>query len=98
MGPTRSSHRLGADNLDAARALVVRLLTQVAPELDVESIDYSESLQEVADIDSMDFLRLVAETAELTGLVVPPRDYPCLATLDGFARYVVEHDATPLPA
>jgi acyl carrier protein len=74
--------------LARARSLVVRLVLQIAPELDAASIDYSDSLHEVGDIDSLDFLRLVALTAEATGIVVPPRDYGCLATLDGFARYL----------
>ncbi len=77
-------------NLHAARAVVTRLILQIAPELDAGSIDFSDALQDVGDLDSLDFLRLVALTAEATGIVVPPCDYPCLATLDGFARYLAD--------
>jgi acyl carrier protein len=86
-----SGRNAGAQDLDfeGARSVVARLIVQVAPEVDPESIDFADALHDIADLDSLDFLRLVALTAESTGIVVPPRDYPCLATLDGFARYLV---------
>ena len=77
-------------DLDAARALVVRLVAAVAPDLDVASIEWSDSLLDVGDIDSLDFVRMVALTAETTGILVVPSDYARLATLDGFVRYLME--------
>jgi acyl carrier protein len=76
---------------------VARLVRQIAPELGVESIDYSLALHELADIDSLDFLALVALTSEVAGVVIPPRDYLRLATLDGFAGYLVEQRARLSP-
>jgi acyl carrier protein len=69
---------------------------QIAPQLDVASVDDSDSLHDIGDIDSLDFLHLVALTAAATGIVVAPRDYARLATLDGFARYLMERQAEPV--
>jgi len=83
-------------DFDAARSLVLRLVLQIAPQLDVASVDGSDSLHDVGDIDSLDFLHLVELTAEATGIVVAPHDFARLATLDGFARYLVERQVKPI--
>src|SRR5690349_6106897 len=67
-------------DFDVARSLVLRLVLKIAPELDVASVDDSDSLHDVGDIDSLDFLHLVELTTEATGVVVAPRDYARLAT------------------
>ena len=72
--------------LDAARVLAVGLVVRIAPQLDPGSVDFGDSLHDIADIDSLDFLRLVALTAEATGIVIPPGDFARLATIQGFAR------------
>jgi acyl carrier protein len=74
-----------------ARALVTRLLRTIAPNVDLEMIDQYESLHDVADLDSLDFINLMSATAEATGVIVSPRDYPLVVTLDGFARYLLTH-------
>jgi acyl carrier protein len=38
---------------------------------------------------SVDFLNLVTALHDETGIEVPERDYPRLATLDGFVAYVI---------
>ena len=81
-------------DLESARDLVARLVVQIAPNLDVDSIDEASSLHDVGDIDSLDFLHLVALTADATGILVPPRDYPRLVTLEGFATYLMERQVT----
>lgn len=73
---------------DHARALLARLLHGVAPEVDVDEIDPAEPLQEAAELDSMDFLNLVTALYDETGIDVPERDYPLIATIDGFVAYV----------
>jgi len=83
-------------DFDVARSLVLRLVLKIAPELDVASVDDSDSLHDVGDIDSLDFLHLVELTTEATGVVVAPRDYARLATIDGFARYLLEQQVKPV--
>jgi acyl carrier protein len=71
-------------------ALLVRLLARIAPEIDVEDLPRDEPLQDAAGLDSMDFLSLMSALYTETGLDVPERDYPAVATVDGFVSYV-EH-------
>jgi acyl carrier protein len=74
---------------DEAAALLVAALHAIAPEVDLGAVDPDRPLQEVADIDSLDFLALVADIHERTGFEVPFADYPKLATLNTFVKYLV---------
>lgn len=77
---------------DETRALLARLLHRVAPEVDLAEIDPAAPLQEAAELDSMDFLNVVTALYDETGIEVPERDYPLIATVDGFVAYVTaEH-------
>jgi acyl carrier protein len=78
---------------DDARALLARLFHGVAPEIDLDQIDPAEALQEAAELDSMDFLNLVTALYDETGIDVPERDYPLIATIDGFVAYVTAASA-----
>jgi acyl carrier protein len=73
---------------DEARAIVARLLHGIAPEIDLADVDPRAHLQEALDIDSMDFLNLVTALHDETGIDVPERDYPQVATIDGFVAYL----------
>lgn len=75
-------------NADEARQLFERLLRGIAPEVDLAGVDTSAPLQDVLELDSMDVLNLVTALAEETGIDVPERDYPALASIDGFVSYV----------
>ena len=75
---------------DDALALFQRLLHHIAPEADVTDLDLDAPLQESFDLDSMDFLNLVIELHDTTGIDVPERDYPKLATVNGFVTYVID--------
>jgi acyl carrier protein len=73
---------------DDARTLLARLLHRIAPEVVLDQIDADAFLQEEAELDSMDFLNLMNALYEETGIDVPERDYPQVATVDGFVDYV----------
>jgi acyl carrier protein len=77
-------------NTTDARALLARLVGGIAPEADLDEVDPDAPLQEALDLDSMDFLNLVAALHDATGLEVPERDYPALSTAAGFASYVAD--------
>jgi acyl carrier protein len=77
-----------------ARALLARLLHGVAPEINLDEIDPGAPLQEAAELDSMDFLNLVTALYEDTGIDIPERDYPLVATIDGFVSYVAAANPT----
>lgn len=73
---------------DEARQLIRVVLHQVAPEADLGDVQEGETLQEALDLDSIDFLNFVTGLHEQTGLEIPERDYPQLATLDGCVTYL----------
>jgi acyl carrier protein len=75
-------------NIEAARQLLGRLLGRIAPEIDLDEIPPAALLQDAADLDSMDFLNLITALHDEAGINVPERDYPKLATIDGFCDYV----------
>jgi len=68
--------------------LLVRLLHRIAPEVDLAAVDRAEPLQDAADLDSMDFLNLMSGLYTETGIEVPERDYPAVASVEGFVTYV----------
>jgi acyl carrier protein len=70
------------------RAVVQEELGNIAPEMDVGSIDPAADLREALDIDSMDFLNFVTAMHRRLGVDVPETDYPKLATLNGAVAYL----------
>ena len=75
-------------NRDEARALVAEVLAGIAPEVDLADVEPGEPLQEALDLDSIDFLNLMTGLHERSGLEVPERDYPQLASLEGCITYL----------
>jgi acyl carrier protein len=72
--------------------LIVRgVLAQIAPEAAGEELDADIELLEQLDLDSMDFLNFVIGLHEATGIDIPERDYPRLATLAGCVEYLQLH-------
>jgi acyl carrier protein len=74
---------------DEATALLAATLHEIAPEVDFGAIDPDLPLQEVADIDSVDFLALVTAIHDRARIEIPVRDYPRLATLKLFVSYLM---------
>ena len=70
------------------RALVISVLTEVAPDIDATAIDPDTDLTEQLDIDSMDFLNIVVEINTRTRIEIPERDYPKLSTLNDAVSYL----------
>lgn len=78
---------------DRARALLARLLADIAPEVDLAHARPDGQLQEELGLDSMDFLNLMIGVHEATGLEVPERDYPQLSTLEGAIGYLASRSS-----
>jgi len=69
--------------------VVIRALTEVAPDVDPAAIDPGADLAEQLDIDSIDFLNVLVNVHEQTGIEIPERDYPKLSTLDDAVAYLL---------
>ncbi|HET6965444.1 MAG TPA: phosphopantetheine-binding protein [Acidimicrobiales bacterium] len=80
---------------EEALGLMRAVLRQVAPEADLDDVGPDESLREALDLDSMDFLNFVIGVHERTGIEIPERDYPELASVDGFVGYLVARSGIP---
>jgi acyl carrier protein len=72
------------------RNAVLAALSDVAPELDVQSFDPRGQLREQLDLDSMDFLNFVLGLHKTLGVDIPEPDYRKIGTLDGCVAYLTE--------
>jgi acyl carrier protein len=75
-------------NHDQALALISEALNHIAPDVNPATIDPRGELTVEADLDSMDFLRLVTDVSERIGHDIPERNYPQLISLASFASYL----------
>ena len=72
------------------RKVVQEEINNIAPEVDMASVDPDADLREAIDIDSMDFLNFVTAIHHRLGLDIPEVDYPKLITLAGATAYIEE--------
>ncbi len=70
------------------RKVLQEELNNIAPEVDMASVDPAADLREALDIDSMDFLNFVTAVHHRLGIDIPELDYPKLVTLDGAVAYI----------
>jgi len=70
------------------RKILQEELNNIAPEVDISTIDSKANLREAMDIDSMDFLNFVTAIHRRLRIQIPELDYPKLITLDGAADYL----------
>ena len=69
-------------------SVVCEELNNIAPEVDMQSVNPSADLREALDIDSMDFLNCITAIHRRLGVDIPELDYPKLITLDGAITYL----------
>jgi len=80
-------------NDDELRAVVLDVLGEIAPEADLAALDPASQLQEELDLDSINFLDFVSGLHDRTGVNIPERAYPEVATLAGAVEYLHAHAA-----
>lgn len=64
------------------------IITNIAPDEDLSTLDHAERLRDQIELDSMDFLDIVMELRKLYGVQVPEEDYKELASMDGCVNYL----------
>lgn len=79
---------------DDAKARVLEVLAEVAPETRSLELDPGQSFRDQIDLDSVDYLRYVLGLEEKFGLKVPEVDYPKLSSLNGSLSYLESKRAT----
>ena len=70
------------------RKVIQEELNNIAPEVDIASVNPAANLREAIDIDSMDFLNFIIAVHHRLGIDIPEIDYPKLSTLDGAFAYI----------
>ncbi|MFB1033797.1 MAG: acyl carrier protein [Sinobacterium sp.] len=68
--------------------LVCKLILDIAPEADVQSLDPNEELRDELDLDSMDFMNLLGLIVKETGVNVPENDYAKVNSLQSLIEYI----------
>lgn len=78
-------------NEQDARAAVRAAIGKVAPDVELDDVDGDARLRQDLELDSLDFLRLVETIDTATGVDIPERDYPAVATVNGLISYLSAH-------
>ena len=71
------------------REHVIEIISDIAPDEDLGSINDDEPLRDQIDLDSMDFLDIVLELRKRHKVEVPEEDYPQLRTMDSTIDYLL---------
>jgi acyl carrier protein len=69
-------------------ALLTEAMARIAPDVDLSTARPDEPLAEQFDLDSMDMLGVMEALQQLSGVEIPERDAPKLATLSGALSYL----------
>lgn len=78
-------------NEQDARAAVHAAIGKVAPDVELAETDEGSRLRQDLELDSLDFLRLIETIDTVTGVDIPERDYPAVATVKGLISYLETH-------
>jgi acyl carrier protein len=70
------------------RQAVLRVLCDVAPEVQPAALDPRADLRDTLDLDSVDFMNFVVGLHAALGVDVPESDYAQLASLDACVAYL----------
>jgi acyl carrier protein len=73
---------------DQIKSTVLAALSDVAPELEPNTLNPRAELRDQLDLDSMDFLHFVLGLHKALGVDIPEADYRKLGTLDGCVAYL----------
>ncbi len=75
-------------NADEIRAAVIDIISEIAPDEDLASLQDDEPLRDQIGLDSMDFLDIVMELRKQHKVEVPEADYPELVSMTSTVNYL----------
>lgn len=76
---------------DEIGAAVLRILCEIAPEVDPAEVKPDVALREQLDLDSMDLLNFFIGLHKEFKVEIPESDYAKLATLEGCVEHLSSH-------
>jgi acyl carrier protein len=68
---------------------IIAALADVAPEVEVGSLDPARNFRDQFEFDSIDFVDLMLRLEKRLGIKIPQAHYPKLSSLDGALRYLM---------
>lgn len=68
-----------------------RLILDIAPEADIDSLDPRADMRDELDLDSMDFLRLLTSIDNKMQVNIPESDYGQVNSLQALTEYIASH-------
>ena len=77
-------------NSERIRSSILRILSDVAPNADTQSLAPDVSFHDQLELDSIDFLRLMMSLEKELNVTIFDFDYPKLSTLTGCEHYLAE--------
>lgn len=75
-------------NANEIRAAVIDIISEIAPDEDLASLQDDEPLRDQIGLDSMDFLDIVMELRKQHKVEVPEADYPELVSMTSTVNYL----------
>ncbi|WP_265947858.1 acyl carrier protein [Dechloromonas sp. A34] len=79
-----------SQNYEQLRTGVFDILKTLAPEIDPTRIIGDKPLRTQIDLDSMDWLNVLAAIHDKLGVNIPETDYGKVVTLDGILAYLAD--------
>ncbi|MGD9974603.1 MAG: acyl carrier protein [Desulfatirhabdiaceae bacterium] len=73
---------------DHIKQVALAIIAKIAPEADIENLDFADRLRNQIDFDSVDFMNFAVGLQEQLNVAIPEKDYPQLATLTGCMAYL----------
>ncbi len=70
------------------RQVIINILSKIAPDEDLSSLDDTKPFREQMELDSMDFLDIVMELRKAYRIQIPEEDYHHLGTMDSTVEYL----------
>ena len=74
---------------EALRDHVIEIISDIAPDEELDDINDDEALRDQIELDSMDFLDIVLELRKRHKVEVPEEDYPQLRTMNSTLDYLL---------
>ncbi|WP_193164230.1 acyl carrier protein [Microbulbifer hainanensis] len=78
-------------NREEIRALALKKLLQVAPDINPGELDPKTPIRDQYDFDSMDFLNFTIALGREFQMDIPEKDYVAIQSLDGAVEYLAQH-------
>ncbi len=76
---------------DDIKKAIIKIILEIAPDIEEDEIKADENIQRSLEIDSFDFLKILTCMNEDTGVEVPEKDYAKVDTLEHMAEYFLKH-------